>query len=216
MSKFITQSWFNASFRFMGLSRRSLPQSTKFTHRSSSLLFVLETLISSRTRVKLLLKFFLNERNSSWLRGLEQEFGEGSNAIRVELNRFEQAGLLRSYGEGNKKVFQAETCHPLFKSLQALVRQYAGIDSIIEHVAQKIGTLSSVWVAGNLAKGLQSTVVELALVGDDIDRAYVARLCARAEPMIGRKISFLVFEEDEFGAYQEEKGDALLMIWDAG
>ena len=48
---------------------------------------MLDTLISSQTRLKLLLKFFLNSSTSSYLRDLESEFGESTNAIRLELNR---------------------------------------------------------------------------------------------------------------------------------
>ena len=58
---------------------------------------MLETLISSKTRIKLLLKFFLNSKATSYLRGLESEFGESSNGIRIELNRFEKAGMLSSF-----------------------------------------------------------------------------------------------------------------------
>ena len=68
---------------------------------------MLETLISSKTRIKLLLKFFLNGNTRSHLRALETEFRESSNAIRLELNRFEDAGMLVSNSEGNKKLFQA-------------------------------------------------------------------------------------------------------------
>ncbi|MFN5885132.1 MAG: ArsR family transcriptional regulator, partial [Bacteroidota bacterium] len=49
---------------------------------------MLDTLITSKTRIKLLLKFFLNGNTSSYLRNLESEFGESSNAIRLELNKF--------------------------------------------------------------------------------------------------------------------------------
>ena len=51
---------------------------------------MIETLISSKTRVKLLLKFFLNSRNTAYLRNLEEEFEESTNGIRVELNKFEK------------------------------------------------------------------------------------------------------------------------------
>ncbi len=50
----------------------------------------------------------------AYLRSLENEFGESSNAIRIELNRFEEAGMLVSFTEGNKKLFKANTEHPLF------------------------------------------------------------------------------------------------------
>ena len=80
---------------------------------------MIDTLISSKTRIKLLLKFFLNSNNKAYLRNLEEEFGESTNAIRIELNRFEQAGMLTSLSEGNKKVFSANTRHPLFNSVRA-------------------------------------------------------------------------------------------------
>ena len=53
---------------------------------------MLESLITSKTRIKLLLKFFLNSSTKAYLRGLEAEFGESTKAIRLELNRFEQIG----------------------------------------------------------------------------------------------------------------------------
>jgi DNA-binding transcriptional regulator PaaX len=63
---------------------------------------MIESLITSKTRIKLLLKFFLNTQTKSYLRGLETEFGESTNSIRVELNRLENAGLLSASTEGNK------------------------------------------------------------------------------------------------------------------
>ena len=77
---------------------------------------MLETLISSRTRIKLLLKFFLNAQSKGYLRSLEHEFGESTNAIRLELNKFEEAGMLSSESEGNKKVYRANPKHPLFEN----------------------------------------------------------------------------------------------------
>ena len=74
---------------------------------------MLDTLITSKTRIKLLLKFFLNSNASSYLRNLESEFQESTNGIRLELNKFEKAGLLQSHMSGNKKLYQANTGHPL-------------------------------------------------------------------------------------------------------
>ncbi|MCK9327448.1 MAG: ArsR family transcriptional regulator, partial [Bacteroidales bacterium] len=75
---------------------------------------MLDTLITSKTRIKLILRFFLNPKSTAYLRGLAEEFGESSNAIRLELNRFEEAGLLQSETQGNKKLFKANIAHPLY------------------------------------------------------------------------------------------------------
>ncbi|HMS99836.1 MAG TPA: ArsR family transcriptional regulator, partial [Saprospiraceae bacterium] len=87
---------------------------------------MIEALISSKTRIKLLLKFFLNSNNKSYLRSLESEFGESSNAIRVELNRFEEAGMLSSFTSGNRKYFQANTQHPLYNEVHNILRKQLG------------------------------------------------------------------------------------------
>ena len=99
---------------------------------------MLENLITSKTRVKLLLKFFLNSHTQAHLRGLESEFGESTNAIRLELNRFEQAGMLTSHTEGNRKVFSANPSYPLFPEIQNLLHKHLGIDQLIEQVIEKL------------------------------------------------------------------------------
>ena len=95
---------------------------------------MIETLISSKTRIKLLLKFFLNGNNKGYLRGLEAEFGESSNAIRIELNRLEDAGLLTSSLQGNKKIFTADQQHPLYEDIHNILVKYTGLDKIVERV----------------------------------------------------------------------------------
>jgi DNA-binding MarR family transcriptional regulator len=67
---------------------------------------ILDTLIQSKTRLKLLLRFFLNPESSAYLRGLAQEFNESTNAVRVELNRFEEAGLIQSHKDSTRRCIR--------------------------------------------------------------------------------------------------------------
>ena len=89
---------------------------------------MIDTLISSKTRIKLLLKFFLNSNNTAYLRNLGEEFQESSNSIHTELNRFEEAGLLYASAEGNKKIFKVNTSNSFFNDLHSFVKTYFGID----------------------------------------------------------------------------------------
>lgn len=174
---------------------------------------MIETLISSKTRVKLLLKFFLNSSNSSYLRNLESEFGESSNAIRLELNKFEEAGLLVSNHQGNKKYFQANKEHPLFNDLHNILLKFTGLDKIIDRVVSKLGALDRVYVTGNLAKGLRSEVVDLVFVGD-IDKKYLFGLIEKAEETLNKKIKYILYASDEFESESiEEQFDQCLLLW---
>lgn len=175
---------------------------------------MLEALITSKTRIKLMLKFFLNTSNRGYLRGLETEFGESTNAIRLELNRFEQAGLLTSSTDGMRKMFQANTKHPLFADINSLVRKYVGMDELIERVLNQLGQLHEVFLMGDLALGLDSDEMNLLIIGDDIDIDYLQQLCTKAQKMIARKIGYLVFTPEEF-SQQEPKinKERLLLVW---
>lgn len=160
-----------------------------------------------------MLKFFLNEQNMSYLRMLEQEFGEGSNSIRIELNKFEKAGLLQSFGKGNKRYFTANVGHPLFNELQNLVRKYIGLDTVVDKIAHKLGNPNRVFLAGKVAQGLDTGVIELVFVGPHIDADYLTKLTQRAEMIIGRKITFTIFTQESFEKQTHFTASDLLLIY---
>jgi DNA-binding transcriptional ArsR family regulator len=158
---------------------------------------MINTLITSQTRIKLLKKFFLNSSTKAHLRGLESEFGESSNSIRIELNRLEDAGLLNSLRDGNKKIYQANRNHPLFGDIHNIIMKETGIDRVIEKVIHRIGKLMCVYLTGDFARGKDSPVIDLILIGDEIDREYLARKVMQAEEMVGRKVSYIVLDPAE-------------------
>ncbi len=175
---------------------------------------MLSSLITSETRIKLLKKFFLNSSTRAHLRGLESEFGESSNAIRIELNRFEDAGLLNSLWEGNKKIFQANSKHPLYEDIHNIILKETGIDRVIQKVIHRLGNLICVYLTGDFARGKDSQVIELILVGKDIDREYLARKIAQSEEIVGRKVSYVVLESAEAEGYLLKfKPADLLPLW---
>jgi len=181
------------------------------------LALVLETLITSKTRIKLLLKFFLNSNSSSYLRNLESEFGESSNAIRLELNKFEEAGLLYSELDGNKKRFRANTTHPLFRDIHNILLKYIGFDKIILNVIDKLGNLDKVFVAGAFANGLDHPVIDLIFVGEDINRNYLMKYIDKSERLINRKIRYMVMSKEELKEYQKTNGgEEMLLLWSKG
>lgn len=172
---------------------------------------MLSTLISSKTRIKLLMKLFLNPGNRAHLRGLADDFGESTNAVRVELNRFEEAGMLVSETEGNKKLFKANEKHPLFGDINSLVRKYVGVDRIIETVIERMGDVEKVFLTGDYAEGKDSGIIDLLFVGN-IDRKYLANLTAKAEQTVGKKIKYIVYQSDEWEG--ETKDNSMLLLWE--
>jgi predicted nucleotidyltransferase len=166
---------------------------------------MLDVLISNKTRIKLLTRFFLNPGQAAYLRGLEREFTESSNAIRLELNRFETAGILHSYEEGNKRMFEVNRSYPLFAELQSLAIKHFGIDKVIEEVIRKLGKLHTVYLTGQLARGLDSRIIDLAIVADTLDRSVLANLVDKAENIVGRKIRTMVVTRAELDTIPEPR-----------
>ena len=158
-----------------------------------------------------MLKFFLNPDNSAHLRGLESEFGESSNAIRLELNRLEDADMLHSEQQGNRKLFKVNAQHPLYGEINSIVKKYFGLDVIVEWIANRLGNLKAVYLTGDIARGQDVGLIDLILVGD-IDQQYLLELIAKAEKLIKRKIRYLIYSEREFKASASEN-DKLLLVW---
>ncbi len=175
---------------------------------------MIDALISSKTRIKLLLKFFLNSHATAYLRSLESEFGESSNGIRVELNRMENAGLLVSSNSGNKKIFQANTAHPLFDDIHNIIMKHIGFDQIIENVIQRLGDVQRVYLVGDFSKGVDSQIIDLVFFGN-FDKNYLMELIGKAEKLIKRKIRYLLYEEKDLETMDWSKyAPAPLLLWD--
>ena len=172
---------------------------------------MLESLITSKTRIKLLLKFFLNSTTTSYLRDLSAEFGESTNAIRLELNHLEEAGLLNSRTEGNKKVFQANLNHPLYGDIHRLLLKHTGIDHVVENVVTNLGGLHSAYVTGSFARGHDNPVIDLLMVGHDIDKQYLVQLVKKAEKIICRSIHYNIVTREETAAVLDDNPEALLL-----
>ncbi|MBU1012586.1 MAG: ArsR family transcriptional regulator [Bacteroidetes bacterium] len=176
---------------------------------------MLDTLITSKTRIKILLKFFLNGNASAYLRNLEAEFNESTNAIRVELVRFENAGLLKSEFSGNKKIFKANTQHPLFKPINNLIMYHIGFDQIIDKVIEKLGKVNYVFIVGDFANGIDNNCIDLLFIGKDINQPFLIELIEKVEKNIERRIRYLIYTKEEFEIYKEQNNKiAPLLLWE--
>jgi DNA-binding GntR family transcriptional regulator len=66
-------------------------------------------LIASKTRIKLLTRFFFNPKTRSYLRELAKEFNVSTNAVRQELNQLTKSRLLKSEKSGRQVHYMANT-----------------------------------------------------------------------------------------------------------
>ena len=176
-----------------------------------STLDLLGPLITSKTRLKLLLRFFLNQNLSGYLQGLSKELDENTNSIRVELNRLEEAGLLSSELQGRRKLYHVNLAHPLTSDITSIVRKVSGIDALVDKVVENLPGLSQVWICGALARGIQGDSIDCLLIGTDLNSKYIAGLSARVKELTGKKVNTQVLEQ-----MPDEKREQCLLVWEKG
>lgn len=153
---------------------------------------MLDSLITSKTRVRLLIKFFVNAANSGYLRGLSVELNESTNAIRKELNHLSQAGYLIKSSSQNKIAYQANTKHPMFSTMRKIVHQFLGLETIVETVLERMGHVKRILVIGDYAKGIDSGNIEVVVEGDELNTDYIKHLSSKLKDEIDRQVQFLI------------------------
>ena len=185
--------------------------SNKFTHIIYN--FMLNTLITSKTRINLLLKFFLNPGTKAYLRELSAEFGESTNSVRVELNRLTEAKILKSSSLGRKIIYRANSKHSLFRDIQNVVRKFVGLDQLVEDLIKRLGSVDKAFVIGDYAKGIDSGLIDVVLVGK-VNVDTLEKFVDKTGGLINRKIRPLVLDRIEFQKLKSRLDiDNALPIW---
>ena len=151
---------------------------------------MLNELITSKTRLRLLIRFFISQANRGYLNGLATEFNESTNSIRKELNHLSKAGYLEKHKDNNKVEYKANTQHPLFDVLQKVVFKHLGLEEIVERVLERMGPVQKILLVGDYAQGLDSGTIDVVLIGNQLNTEYIAALEEKVESLIDRKVNF--------------------------
>jgi predicted transcriptional regulator len=166
---------------------------------------MLGELITSKTRLRLMIKFFISQANRGYLNGLATEMGESTNSIRKELNHLHSAGYLEKSKSNNKVEYKANTRHPLYEVLRKVILKHLGLEDAVEVVLERMGEVEQIILIGDYAKGVDSGKIEIIVVGQNLNTSYVKNLEAKVEKLISRKVSFFLSVSYSLG-----KNDLLL------
>ena len=155
---------------------------------------ILASLITSKTRLKLLIKFFSHPNAQGHLRGLAEEFGDSTNAVRIELIKLEEAGLLMSSTQGQRVVYQVNKTNPFYTELVSMVWKFLGFHDLIEMVLCRIGDLQEAYVVGDYARGVDSGTIHLVLVGE-VNEETLKKLVRKVADKINREIEVMILRD---------------------
>ena len=160
-------------------------------------------LISSKTRINLLVRFFFNPGTKAYLRELSNDFHVSTNAVREELNQLTKTKLLTSEKDGRSVYYKANNDHPLFPELRSMVSKVLGLDQVIESILMRLGDLEKAYLIDDYAEGKDTGIIDLVLVGN-VDQYHLNDLSRKTERYIKRKIRSLVLTREEFDAFKRK------------
>ena len=92
---------------------------------------MLETLLGSKLRAKVLGWLFSHPDERYYVRQLTSLVEEDSTNVSRELARLEKIGILVSTTRGNQKYYQANRESPVFDELHGLMIKTAGIADVL-------------------------------------------------------------------------------------
>jgi len=173
-----------------------------------------EGLIASKTRIKLLIRFFFNPKTQSYLRELAKEFNASTNSVREELNQLTNTDLLKSRKNGRQVLYMANQDHPLFPELKSMVGKVMGIDQVIDGIVNRLGDLERAYLIDDYAEGKDTGIIDLLLVGN-INQYHLNDLSRKTERYINRKIRSLVLSDEEYNNLLPEiERRPRILIWE--
>ena len=166
---------------------------------------MLDAIISSRTRIKLLALFLLNPGREYYIREIVRMTGENMNAVRRELANLESFGLIAGTRKGNQQYYAVNTDFFLYEDLQKIVLKTEGVARIIREQLGDQPEIRCIFIYGSFAKGTAGAKsdIDLFIVGD-IDENRLIPLVHESERALGREINYTLMRSVEMEQRKRE------------
>ena len=166
-----------------------------------------DLLFPNQYRRKVLGLLLMRPDQEIHLRELARVIGAAPGTLKKELDALCEAGLLRAERVGNQVRFCANTAHPVFPELQALIRKTIGlVDALRLSLAPLAGRIDAAFVFGSMASGTESagSDIDLMVVGD-AGFAEIVDVTYAAQATLGREINPKVMSASEWQTKKAER-----------
>lgn len=174
----------------------------------------LNDIITSKVRIKILELLYSNVNEMYHVRGIVRETKEEINAVRRELSRLEEAGIIKKEPRGNRIYYWSRSDYPFFEDLLAITSKTTGLGQNIVINRAKLGKPSYVMFSGRFARyktRKKDDEVEILVVGD-IALPELANLIRAEESRRGYEINYTVMTREEFDFRKKRRDPFLLSI----
>lgn len=173
---------------------------------------MLEDLIISRVRVKMLTLFLSNPGTIFHVRDIVRRVGEEINAVRRELSHMEKAGMVTKEQRANRLFYAFRRDYPIYFELLELVGKTSGLGWDILKNRAKLGKVKFAMLSGRALRGMpkkSSSDVDLLVVGT-IVIPELAQFVKAEEVRKNKELNYTVMTEEEF-LFRKRRRDPFLI-----
>lgn len=172
---------------------------------------MLDDLIISRVRVKILQLFFLSPGKIFHVREIVRRIEEEINAVRRELAHLEKVGAMSKERRANRLFYSLRRDYTLYFDIMDLIVKTSGLGGNILKNKVKMGKIKFAVISGRFARGLQrsSNDVDLLIVGKVVlpELSQIVRL---EEIRRESELNYTVMSEEEF-SFRKKRRDPFVL-----
>ncbi|HLD25055.1 MAG TPA: hypothetical protein VJB96_04020 [Patescibacteria group bacterium] len=161
---------------------------------------LLEDLIISRVRVKMLALFLSHPGTIYHVREIVRQVGEEINAVRRELAHLEKGGMLSKEQRANRLFYRFRREYPLYFELMELIGKTSGLGWDIVKNKARLGKIKFAMLSGRFLRGLPhkgGNDVDLLIVGSVV-LPELSALVKAEEVRRESELNYTVMTEEEF------------------
>lgn len=167
---------------------------------------VSDLLFPNQYRRKVLALMLMNPNKWVHLRELARLTNASLGTLKKELDAFVTSGLLKLQKVGNQSQFSANTDHPVFPELSALIRKTIGLQDVLVNAVQSVAAdIEVAFVFGSMAKATDTSHsdVDLFIIGN-ATFGHVVNALFDSQATLGREINPMVMTRKEWLAKKME------------
>lgn len=174
---------------------------------------MLEDLIISKVRVKLLEILLGNPGKIFHVRELVRQTKEEINAVRRELAHMEKRGMVTKEPRANRLYYAFRKDYPLYFDLLELVAKTSNLGGNILKNKPKLGKIKFAMLSGGLIRGRPGgpNTVDLLVVGNVVIPE-LSNLIRAEEARRGAEINYTVMTEEEFNFRKRRRDPFILEV----
>lgn len=166
----------------------------------------------SRVRAKLIKIFLSHPQEMYYVRELTRASKEEINAVRRELARMMEKGMVKNEKRGNRLYYQFRQSYPFYSELLAIVAKITGLGNAIITNKPKLGFIKYAFLSSKFVRGIKKSPadVDLVVVGQVI-MPQISLIVKDYEESAGLEVNYSCMTEEEFG-YRLSRKDPFITV----